>query len=132
MYSDSRVLGYCCSGRYIKENDDNSTSDGVKDDGVEDDGGLENKDGEDTIYADDDVVVKSKHKIITDCTDSSKPAGNMVKPDDDDDDLIKQKIKGEELYRKRSKNQHFWEIWRRYSEFELLRNFLQTVYPHVS
>lgn len=97
--------------RYIKE-DDKSTSDGLKDDC-----NVENKSGGDNAdTADEDVIVKSKH--------------DAVSKDNDDNSDIKEKS---EVHKKGSKmSQHFWEVWRRYSEFELLRNFLQAVYPHVS
>lgn len=111
----------CYSGKYIKDGDIKSTDDGE-----------ENKDGEDTAGAEDDdnVVVKSKYEVTSERTASKPDDGDMVKPDNDD--VIKEKIKGAVVYKKGTTNQYFWETWRRYSEFDLLRNFLQTVYPHVS
>ena len=82
------------------------------------------KKNEETIDPVDDV--KSKEVV------SETAASDLSKAIDDDDEAVKEKAKGAEVQRRGSKNQHFWEIWRRYSEFELLRNFLQTVYPHVS
>ena len=78
------------------------------------------------------MVVKSKYEVASEHTASKPDDGDVVKPDDDDDDIIKEKIKGAVVYKKGTTNQYFWETWRRYSEFDLLRNFLQTVYPHVS
>ena len=108
------------SARYIKEEDE-STSDVLKSDDVS-----EKKNEEDNIDPVDDM----KSKEIT----GEKAASGLSKADDDvdDDEVVKEKAKGTEVHRRGSKNRHFWEIWRRYSEFELLRNFLQTVYPHVS
>ena len=104
----------CCSARYTKDDDDSAN------DELKGDDGLENKDEGDTVDAGDDV--KSKEIVSKDA------ASDLNKTDDDD--VVKEK--GAEVHKRGSKNQHFWETWRRYSEFELLRNFLQTVYPHVS
>ena len=116
-------IHYCYSGKYIKDGDNKSTD------------GEENKNGEDTADAgdDDDVVVKSKYEVASEHTASKTDDGDTVKPDKANEaDVIKEKIKGAVVYKKGSTNQYFWEVWRRYSEFDLLRNFLQTVYPHVS
>lgn len=103
------------SARYIKDDDEPAN------DELKDDDSLGNKDDEeDTVDAGDDV--KSKEIVSKDTASDLNKA--------DDDDAVKEK--GAEVHKRGSKNQHFWEIWRRYSEFELLRNFLQTVYPHVS
>ena len=104
------------SARYIK-NGVESANDELKGDES-----LEKKDEEEnTVDAGDDV--KSKEIVGEDTASDFNKA-------DDDDGVVKEK--GAEVHKRGSKNQHFWEIWRRYSEFELLKNFLQTVYPHVS
>ena len=91
----------------------------------------EKKNEEETIDPVDDV--KSEEVVSeTVASDPSKAADDDDDVDNDDDEAVKEKAKEPEVQRRGSKNQHFWEIWRRYSEFELLRNFLQTVYPHVS
>ena len=78
-------------------------------------------------------MVKSKYEVAGEHTASKTDDGDTVKPDKANEaDMIKEKIKGAAVYKKGSTNQYFWEVWRRYSEFDLLRNFLQTVYPYVS
>ena len=105
------------SARYLKDDNESANDELKGDDSLE-----KNDEEEDTVYAGDDV--KSKEIV------SKDTASDLNKADDDDDDVVKEK--GVEVYKRGSKNLHFWEIWRRYSEFELLKNFLQTVYPHVS
>ena len=64
-------------------------------------------------------------------TVEDKPEGNqleVVRPDVKD----KAEITESTGAGTSKKSEHRWEIWRRYSEFEVLRNFLQAVYPHVS
>lgn len=97
------------SVKYVRD-DRVTANDRLKDD----DDGTVNKDGE------GDNGYKSKDDIVND------DSVNKDSKEDDDKD------KGAEVHKKGSMSQHRWEVWRRYSEFELLKNFLQTVYPHVS
>jgi len=106
------------SAKYIRD-DGVTSNDELKDN----DGRTENKDGDTTVNGEDDDGCKSKGDIVNDNTTNKDLAEEN---DDDKDD------QGVEVHKKGPISQHRWEVWRRYSEFELLKNFFQTVYPYVS
>ncbi|XP_065883701.1 sorting nexin-4-like isoform X2 [Dysidea avara] len=77
--------------------------------------------------------LKEGDKPEADKPTEDKPEGDQlegVKPDAEGtgEDTKDSSVGGS---KKNGGNQHRWEMWRRYSEFELLRNFLQAVYPHA-
>lgn len=99
------------------------------------DGGSDNKHGD--IVDAEDVKLDD---VLHDNTVANSDSGLTRKDDKIEshgsDDVVKEKSDVPEAVaedgQEASTTQHRWEVWRRYSEFEVLKNFLQIVYPHVS